>query len=294
MAVYNGERFLAGQLDTVFGQTRKPDLVVIVDDRSTDSTLEIAQAYAKKHSNLRIEKNETNLGWIKNFEKAISLCDTDYTALCDQDDIWELDKLEQCVDKLTNTPDKAHGLCYHDSGLVLEDGTLIDKSLWELSEHDYPLTKESARSIITSTLCPVSGFSMVFSRELKELVLPLPGWKCCGHDWWICALGFFLFDPVVIERPLAHYRMHLDQASGAASMLLEGTPYAIKKKMLDGERIKRNLKRIYDDIFHSRIKKEKSFADDIDRKREFATALNRLAVIIKEKADNNSLYESKD
>ena len=88
MTTYNGEKYLAEQLDSILSQTHTDWELIICDDCSTDSTWQILQEYAQKDSRIKIYKNEQNLGFKKNFEKAIGLCTGDYIALSDQDDVW--------------------------------------------------------------------------------------------------------------------------------------------------------------------------------------------------------------
>ena len=87
IATYNGEKYLEEQLDSIYAQTYKNIEVIVTDDCSSDKTVEILKKYYKSHG-LKYVINETNLGFVKNFEKAISLCRGDYIALSDQDDIW--------------------------------------------------------------------------------------------------------------------------------------------------------------------------------------------------------------
>ena len=94
LCTYNGERFLRKQLDSYIQQTRLPDELVICDDGSKDRTLEILEEFAAKAPfSVRIYQNVQNLGWSKNFEKAINLCTGDLIALSDQDDEWLSHKL---------------------------------------------------------------------------------------------------------------------------------------------------------------------------------------------------------
>ena len=87
MATYNGELFIREQLDSILTQTLSDWELIVCDDGSTDNTLSILQEYANNDSRIKIYQNETNLGFKRNFEKAIGLCSGEYIALCDQDDI---------------------------------------------------------------------------------------------------------------------------------------------------------------------------------------------------------------
>ena len=98
IALYNGAKFIKEQLDSIRLQTLKADRVVMCDDGSTDETLEIVEAYIKEHGledGWKLIKNEQNLGYARNFYKAMSLCDTDLIFLSDQDDLWKQEKLEK-------------------------------------------------------------------------------------------------------------------------------------------------------------------------------------------------------
>src|SRR5690606_33629827 len=100
LCTYNGEKFLAEQLDSIVNQTYKNIEIIAVDDCSTDRTLTILQKYASKDVRVKVYSNKTNKGYSKNFEYAISLCTGDYIAVSDQDDIWVSDKLELLINKI--------------------------------------------------------------------------------------------------------------------------------------------------------------------------------------------------
>jgi glycosyltransferase involved in cell wall biosynthesis len=280
MAAYNGERFIEEQLQSILDQTLRPNRIVITDDASTDGTSEIVRRHARQNPSIVFFPNDRNIGYVKNFEKGISLCDADFIALSDQDDIWKPEKLEACVDALSSSPEA--GLCYHNSHLIYEDGRLLDANLWEVSRHMFPLETRRAREIILGTESPIAGFAMVFHRSLKAHLLRMPGFRLCGHDWWICGVAFFLFQPVWVETPLSYYRMHGSQASGASSWLLSGTKYAIKKKLFDPGRIRRNIEREIYRAFNRKKIKEARADDRKKRSAEFDGALDRLAALLGE------------
>src|SRR5688500_10348209 len=88
LCVYNGEKFLREQLDSLVNQSYPNIEIIASDDRSTDASLLILQEYADRYPYFKFGQNEQNLGYVKNFEKVISLCSGDLIALSDQDDIW--------------------------------------------------------------------------------------------------------------------------------------------------------------------------------------------------------------
>ncbi len=292
IGTFNGEHFIKEQIGSILNQTLKPNLIVVVDDKSTDKTPEIVKNYSLKYNNIKFYQNERNIGWIRNFEQGISLCNTDYIALSDQDDIWFPNKLEKCFQKMSSVCNS--GLCYHNSELIYEDGKRLGTTLWELSDLNYPMSKREARLIIANTQTPISGFTMFFHSDLKEHILPIPGERYCPHDWWICAVSFFLYNPVYLESPLSYYRMHPKQASGANACMLKNTKYEIKKKVFDLDRIRRNLRRIVYRLFWSRKIKSERQEDEKKRKKEFAGALERLIEIIEDNSYNTELNETEE
>src|ERR1700743_1857825 len=97
LCTYNGAAYIEEQLDTLVNQSYPNCEIIVVDDCSKDNTVKILSEYADKYPQVRIHINEKNLGYTRNFEKAIRLCKGEYIALCDQDDIWDPQKIEMQV-----------------------------------------------------------------------------------------------------------------------------------------------------------------------------------------------------
>ena len=89
MCTYNGAKFIKEQVDSILQQTEADFELVVCDDCSNDGTWEILQEYASGHDDIRIFRNEQNLGFLKNYEKALGLASGEYIALSDKDDIWK-------------------------------------------------------------------------------------------------------------------------------------------------------------------------------------------------------------
>ena len=97
MTTYNGEKYLKEQIDSILNQTVSDFELIVCDDVSSDSTMDILNDYAEKDDRIHVFRNEENLGFLKNFEKAIRICldrSAEYVALADQDDIWTENHLE--------------------------------------------------------------------------------------------------------------------------------------------------------------------------------------------------------
>lgn len=102
MAVYNGEKYLIEQLDSIRKQTYLIDEVILIDDVSTDNSYELIHQYIDGYKliNWKLIKNENNLGYRKNFKKGLEIVDGDIIFLSDQDDRWHLNKIEVMVEKM--------------------------------------------------------------------------------------------------------------------------------------------------------------------------------------------------
>ena len=96
MTTYNGEDYLEEQLESFLRQTRIPNELIVCDDGSRDSTLNILEAFQLKAPfPVMINRNVENLGYTKNFENALSKCSGELIFLSDQDDIWEANKVHR-------------------------------------------------------------------------------------------------------------------------------------------------------------------------------------------------------
>ncbi|MGN0728895.1 glycosyltransferase [Treponema sp.] len=100
LATYNGEKYLREQLNSILSQSIQDFELIACDDCSTDSTLQILNEYVEKDIRIKVFANEKNLGFKKNFEKAILLCSGDYIALSDQDDIWTEKHLQVLLENI--------------------------------------------------------------------------------------------------------------------------------------------------------------------------------------------------
>ena len=101
VSTYNGEKYILRQLESLIRQTVQPNSVYISDDCSCDKTVEIVRQFIKGNNltNWQLTLNEKNEGWKKNFHNLISNVDEDIIFLCDQDDIWQNNKIELMVEQ---------------------------------------------------------------------------------------------------------------------------------------------------------------------------------------------------
>lgn len=202
MATYNGEKFLKPQLDSILNQSYKNIELIICDDCSVDNTKEIIKEYANRDVRIKYFFNETNLGFIKNFQKAISLSNGDYIALSDQDDIWELNKLERLLKNIG----KNDFICSN-SLLINEKGDSQNITMKDsCNYHWIPNSKDILFKRILFTNI-VQGSTMLAKSDFLKTCAPVPP-EIEYHDYWFalnaCAKnGFAYLDECTIK-----YRQH--------------------------------------------------------------------------------------
>jgi glycosyltransferase involved in cell wall biosynthesis len=244
IATYNGENFLNEQLQSIIIQTKRPEKIIIVDDCSTDRTKEIIKEYAKMFPDLFIFiQNEQNLGVKKTFEIGISACNTDYIALCDQDDIWMPRKISVLFDMLERNENAK--LCFHDLALIDEWGNQIGINFWETSHinEPVPVTGNAARERLAALSNPVPGCTKFFSSDLKNFIFPVPASKWVRMDWWTSVIAFFFADPIYFKGgPLGFYRLHANQISGICTV--KNKKKFMSNKFTLYDKVKREIQRI--------------------------------------------------
>ena len=98
LATHNGENYLKEQLDSLINQTYPVLEIIVVDDCSTDATVDIIKLYRQKYGHIKFYQNEAVLGPVKNFEKGMVLSAGEYISLCDQDDVWMPEKIKKIMD----------------------------------------------------------------------------------------------------------------------------------------------------------------------------------------------------
>lgn len=222
MATFNGAAHLSEQLDSIIAQTRPPDELVISDDASTDATAALVLDFAAKSPfPVRVLSNHDRLGSTRNFERAVSNCRGEIIALCDQDDVWQREKLE-LIEAAFN--DRSLGLVFSDAEVVDEQLRPLGYSLWDSVGFDRQRQQSVRFGRAFDFMLArwfVTGATAAFRREFKPLILPfatdLPGYI---HDRWAALLIAAVSRIDFIERKLVLYRQHGTQQLGGLRMTM--------------------------------------------------------------------------
>jgi len=214
LTTYNGEKYLQVLLDSLLAQTYPHLEIIAVDDRSTDKTVDILQQYSFLHPHIKVHVNESNLGFIKNFEKAISLCSGEYIAMCDQDDYWLPENITRKVEGIGKYP-----MIYCDSFIAHENLQMTGKKI-----SDILVCKTYTNCLNYTVFSNVYGHAWMFRRSLylSAPIFPL----CITHDWWLAYNGILKGGVRFLPEPLAIYRQHDNNQFG----ILGGIAGKIKKQ----------------------------------------------------------------
>ncbi|MGA2251856.1 glycosyltransferase [Terracidiphilus sp.] len=214
LCTYNGARYLNQQLQSFIAQHRLPDELVLCDDGSVDSTLSLVEEFAR-HAPfpVRILRNAENLGYSRNFAKAISLCSGDVIALSDQDDVWYPQKLSR-LGELFNTYSQVDGI-FSNGDLIDISSNKISGDLWT-SFSFLPVNQVRLRSghaveeLLRRNV--VTGMAFAFRRVWKdELQLMPASWP---HDAWLALLLALEGKLLACPEHLVAYRVHENQKIG--------------------------------------------------------------------------------
>ena len=131
MCTYNGERYLAEQLNSLAAQIRLPAELVVSDDGLSDRTISVVEEFKRRAPfPVRVVQNRVNVGYRRNFEQAIRMCEGNYIALCDQDDRWYPHKLARLVEVMS--ADDQIGGVFSDGDLIGEAAEATGQTLWDM------------------------------------------------------------------------------------------------------------------------------------------------------------------
>lgn len=204
LSSYNGEQYIKEQIDSIYRQTYKDFQLYVRDDGSTDKTVDLLRNLKSKYGFVLYEGD--NLGFVGSFMWLLkNVCEAEYYAFADQDDIWKEQKLQNAL----NWFNKASGdglikgkrpALFHSAYDVIDDtGKVVDNFFFPDKKYDF-------RRTITEN--HYSGFSMVINKPLRNLMIRGEDDRIGYHDWWaamiVHAFGTAHSDSAVTALHRAH------------------------------------------------------------------------------------------
>lgn len=254
LCTFNGEKYLRKQLDSILEQTVAVDEIVVCDDLSTDATLSILNQYKETFPNIfKIHANEKNLRSVKNFEKAISLCENEIVFLCDQDDMWIPEKVEVILNQFKISPELQ--VIATNAFIINDDEDMLNVS----TIYDIPSkTTKEMKEILFFHQNFCTGATIAMRKEFADDLMPFPPENLFHHDEWIALKASLKNQLLFLNDRLIKYRIHQNQLVGGVIFSEQDLQKRIDKIELPAEEM--NSK-----IIFSFLKKVKRKMLDIEK-----------------------------
>ncbi len=203
MTTFNGERYLREQIESIISQTVTDWELIVCDDCSSDSTWSILTEFSNKDKRIKLFSNKENLGFKKNFSKAVELCTGKYIALSDQDDIWAKNHLEILLKNIDGKSVSAGNAL-----LVDKDGISLKRKHNEVRGFDFFMEQKFLyRELLLDN--PIQGASMLLDAEFSKRCVPIPE-KVKYHDTWFATCACFDKGISYTYEIVTYYRQHGD------------------------------------------------------------------------------------
>lgn len=200
MASYNGSNYIVEQINSILSQLGPNDELIVTDDKSSDDTIELVKSIGDNR--IRLFQNPKNLGYTRNFERALSLAEGKYIFLADQDDVWLPGKVDAVLKAL------------QDYDMVVTDATVVDANLNVIEQSHFQSHDVKQGFWINFIRTRYIGACMAFRKKVLELALPFPlEYKKAQHDYWITLIAEKNFKVGLIRNPYLLYRRHGANAS---------------------------------------------------------------------------------
>lgn len=261
VATYNGEKYVKEQIESIISQTYKPAEIIIVDDNSTDNTVCIVESLLKASNiNYMIIVHSENQGIGCTFEDGIKNSNSPYIMLCDQDDVWGLDKIKISIETICKN---------EDSVLVVTNASITDENLVASGKNMFDYI--SFPGVFVDGVCKfnseeakllffkrnyVTGMCLIVKREVAQAAIPFS--KNMTYDAWLAWVATDYGEIVFLEDELVKYRQHKDNAIGIQKKRESLIKYLenrktekikIRNKYLDfGESIEFQMQNLYKNL----------------------------------------------
>lgn len=270
LATHNSEKYISCQLDSLLNQTFKDSIsIVISDDASSDSTINIINGYLEKYPFISLIKSETPLKSPQaNFWFLLKNAPfSDYYMFCDHDDVWLKDKIEKTYKKMQEVEENKPALVHSDLFVVDSELNMLSDSMF-LSQ-GLNKNPDLKNALIQSS---VTGCTIIINNALREIAVKKNDTEnMIMHDWYLTVLALIFGNVGFVNEPLILYRQHGNNQVGAKN--IKSFSY-IFNKALQLKKNKENIKNTYlqakdiFDIFNDNTEKfklVKAYSDNLNK-----------------------------
>lgn len=214
MATYNGEKYIEEQIKSVLAQTYTNFNLYIIDDASSDNTINILKEYEKKDSRIKIFINEQNMGSTNTFKMLLSKVKSQLYMLCDQDDVWNENKIELTYKKMV---EENADLIFTDLEVVDESLNHIFPSFNKLKKYKNKIQKfnninNNFKMIYLYNV--ITGCTILSKSKYINKILEFKGNKDIIHDHFISLIVGLNGKIVYLDKATIKYRQHTNNQIG--------------------------------------------------------------------------------
>jgi glycosyltransferase involved in cell wall biosynthesis len=195
LATHNGSRFLTDQISSILAQLGDGDEVVIIDDASTDDTVQVLRSFDDPR--LKVIPQSPNRGYVATFERALTEARGEILLLSDQDDVWLPGRVAAMRTALSDALVVAGNLTTLDGAERIPGP--YGQSDWRLRPGQSSATWRNTMGVLAGNRA-YFGSAMGINRALLNLALPFPAYLNESHDLWLALCGI-----------QSHAMAHLDQ-----------------------------------------------------------------------------------
>ena len=215
--MFNSEAYISETINSVIDQTYKNWELLLIDDGSTDKTLQIVNQFVSQYPNIKLLKNDTNLGAAIARNKGIEAAKGKYIAFLDADDVWKPQKLQVQIAFMETQDCDVSFSSYQQ---IDETGKALNKIIKALPELTY---KKLLKSNYIGNLT-----GMYNAEVLGEIKAPNLRKR---QDWalWLQAIKKSGKPAKGIQESLAYYRVRKDAMSSNKINLLKYNYWVYRK-----------------------------------------------------------------
>ncbi|MFJ3391479.1 glycosyltransferase family 2 protein [Leifsonia aquatica] len=219
LCTHNGARYLPDQLRSILEQSAPVAEVIVSDDASRDTTVEVVRRFAGDAiGTLRVELsvNDPALGVTKNFESALRRVSGDVVLLCDQDDLWDPRKASVLSARLDG---RRPQLVFTDAVIIDAAGRPTGETLFgnlRIAQSELTAVDRGRALQVLLRRNIVTGATAAVTRELVDSALPIP--ESWVHDEWLAVTAAIVGDVLLEPRTLTSYRLHGANEIGATRL----------------------------------------------------------------------------
>lgn len=216
MATFNGGKYITEQIESILAQTNHNWRLLIHDDGSTDNTVAICKQFASEDERIQlVDDGKSGMGVAKNFVHLLQYVHAPYAMYCDQDDVWQPEKVEKMLAAIKNKDNSKPQVIFSNAYLWSPEKGIISKR----NTLTYPRDLNSLLFLNSG----IQGAASIFNAKACELMqFPLEYYAM--HDHLLVLTAICLGEVDYMDEPLFYYRQHDENVTGNA-------PGSLRKKL---------------------------------------------------------------